>query len=734
MASLQVSSTCIVISESRPTSRATAEQTPSTSTAKSGPLPSYSGIVKVSNLALIPKKVFKESIKKTNSKETTIRNLNCYCSEGDAKTEKQAKTEQKGEDDSESCVEIDLSEGSYLDLSKIAQYHTPPVAKEVLCIVCDEFGKNNFGIVALDVRHELMQLVLLGELLRLMSALLVVPEGENCKCNPKKPCTGSETPPSKNRCPCPRGGVVSNTSESAEVGREILDRGGSAVDAAIATLFCEGVLLPHTTGIGGSFLMTIYDYESRIVKTLNARGSAPAATTANMFEENISLSEKGGLSVCVPGQVRGCWYAHRDYGRLPWADLIKPACCLAKCGFQVTPYMDSIFFKEQKQIQADDGLRELYVDPNTKNPYAIGETIKNLKLGKTLSVIAERGETALYDGELTESFVNDIKSINGIITVDDLNNYKPLWGVPLSTTLPDDRLLYTMDSPGSGSILILILNILNGSLDLQNIDSISNWHNILESFKFGFGIRPGLGDSVFEKTASQLVDTITSKTYATSKRDEITQYTYQDPEHYGATALNTIDHGATNIVVLAPEGDAVVVTSTLSQNFGAGTLSKSTGIILNDEMSDFSIPNQHNSYGLPLSSTNFSAPGKRPFSSMAPTIILDKNGDVVLGIGGAGGSTATTGTALVTLRHLFFKEPLTKAVASKRILHQLFPMHALAEYGFSEKLLKGLIRRGHEINIKIPDGFAAVTVMAKTGKCVTGSFDPRRGGAVEFVY
>ncbi|KAK4874269.1 hypothetical protein RN001_013629 [Aquatica leii] len=567
-----------------------------------------------------------------------------------------------------------------------------------------------------------------------MSALLVLPDGENCKCKPNKPCTGSETPPSKNSSPCPRGGVVSNTSQSAEVGREILDRGGSAVDAAIATLFCEGVLLPHTTGIGGSFLMTIYDYESRMVKTLDARGSAPAATTVNMFEENISLSEKGGLSVCVPGQVRGCWFAHRDYGRLPWADLIKPAAKFAKHGFKVTPYMESIFFTEKKQIEADDGLRELYVDPSTYDTYEIGKTIKNVSLGKTLSVIAKRGETALYDGELTESFVNDIQSIKGIITVDDLNTYKPLWGAPLFTTLPDDRVLYTIDSPGSGSILILILNILNGCLDLQNIDTIGNWHKIIESFKFGFGIRPGLGDSVFEETVNHLVDTITSTVYASVRRNQITHDTHQDPEYYGATELNKIDHGAASIVVLAPDGDAVVVTSTLNQNFGAGTLSKSTGIILNDEMSDFSIPNQYNSYGLPLSSANFSAPGKRPLSSMAPTIILDKNGDVVLGIGGAGGSTATTGTALVTLRHVFFKEPLTKAVASKRILHQLFPMHILAEYGFSEKILKGLIRRGHEIDIKIPDGFAAVTVMANTDNSITGSFDPRRGGAVELIY
>lgn len=572
------------------------------------------------------------------------------------------------------------------------------------------------------------------ELLYWLITLLIIP-ADNCACGSKK----TETPKNVGRscahtCTCARGGVVSNSPLSAGVGRDILAKGGSAVDAAIATLLCEGVMLPHIMGIGGGFLMTLYDANNKVIKTLNARETAPGAATENMFEGQVELSEKGGLSVCVPGEIRGYWCAHQEYGKLPWAELVKPASIFAKYGFKVTSFMEGVFAAEEEQLNADEELKKLYINPKTSKPYQSEQIIKNVKLGKTLEKIAEHGESVLYNGELTNDFVDDIQRKHGIISLEDMNNYEPLWDRPLTTTLPNNHTLYTVNSPGSGAILILMLNILDDCLDLRNINTVDNWHKIIESMKFGYGARTHLGDSRFVPDVETLIENLTSKPYAVNMRDRISENTQSNPDYYGASSYNPNDHGTANIVVFASNGDAVSATSTINHNFGAGFVSESTGIILNNEINDFSLPDAYNMYGLPPSQENFIAPGKRPVSSMAPSILLDKCGNVVLGIGGAGGSKITTEVALVILRHIFFQEPLGEAMSSRRLLHQLIPMHIMTEYGFCEKILKGLMKRGHKLDIAIPDGFAAVTALARKRKSVYGSYDPRRGGQVALQY
>ncbi|KAF5277176.1 hypothetical protein FQR65_LT03882 [Abscondita terminalis] len=533
----------------------------------------------------------------------------------------------------------------------------------------------------------------------------------------------SSSPPAQLENPCPEG--VAKT--------EILAKGGSAVDAAIAALFIEGVVHPHATGIGGSCMFTIYDNVCKEVKTITARGAAPGAANESTIAKIANPVTERGRTVCVPGLVRGCWWAHEDYGKLPWADLIQPAARLCKEGFPLCPYLESVMFLQEDRTTDDEELNDYCTDPCTGCPYKIGNTIRNCQLGKSLCIIAKQGESAMYSGELSEKLITDLKNVGGILSADDFKKYLPIWGVPVSTTLPSDRIAYSVDAPGSGAVLLLMLNMFDGTVRCSNLNTTQNWHKIVEVFKFGMAARTRLGDGVFDPCVNCIVDTIVTKNYASAMKKRITFFTHSDPVYYGATKPYGIDHGSSNIVVFGTEGDAAVVTSTIGQNFGSAFMSSSTGIVLNDEMHDFSIPSECRRSDVPNMSSNFIAPGKRPVSSMAPMIVMDKNQNVVFGIGAAGGVKSTVASALVTLRHLFCGEPIAKAISAKRLLHQLYPSTLIAELGVGEKLLRELMRLGHDVEIKMTDGFVAVTAMSKTSGYLSGSFDPRRGGAVELI-
>ncbi|RZC37317.1 G glu transpept domain containing protein [Asbolus verrucosus] len=223
----------------------------------------------------------------------------------------------------------------------------------------------------------------------------------------------------------PKGAVVTNGHNCALIGSSILTKGGSAVDAAIASLFCEGVSMPQSMGLGGGFLMTIYIKESGTVATLNARETAPGLATEDMFDGDGSLSSKGGLAVAVPGELRGYWEAYKKYGgKLPWSELVQPTIDLCKNGILVTEYLAKLYSSQQSQLYEDPILRETFINPTTNETYKLNEYVKRPRLAKTLELIAEQGADVLYNGSLTKDFVADIKAKGGIITEQDMNNYK----------------------------------------------------------------------------------------------------------------------------------------------------------------------------------------------------------------------------------------------------------------------------------------------------------------------
>ncbi|XP_050301524.1 glutathione hydrolase 1 proenzyme-like isoform X2 [Anthonomus grandis grandis] len=534
------------------------------------------------------------------------------------------------------------------------------------------------------------------------------------------------------------GAVVTNGHGCSDIGKSILEKGGSAADAAIAALFCEGVSMPQSMGLGGGFLLTIYEKSTGIVKSLNARETAPAASNETMFAGNASLSQKGGLSVAVPGELKGYWYLHQEYGYLPWKDLVQPTIDLCNNGIYVTAFLAKTFLGRLSLLHADPVLSEIFIDPNTGSTYLEGQFIKRPRLAKTLEIIANDGVDALYNknGSLINKFVKDIQDKGGIITAEDLINYEPEWQEPIKADLSGNQVLYTSPLPSSGPVLAFILNILDGFLDLTNLYNSGTFQRIVESFKFAYGLRTRLGDEHFVDI-SELIHNLTSKEFAQEIRrlikDDSTQ---QNASYYFAETSGFDDHGTAHISVLAPNGDAVAVTSTINQVFGAGFASDSTGIILNDEMDDFSSPNITSYFDIPPSPNNYIMPGKRPVSSMVPTIIL-KDKDVVLVTGAAGGTKITTVVASIIVKHIMYNVTLSEATIEKRLHHQLFPMMIEYEEGFQldyPELYGNLTQIGHESKLTpTSDGFSAVTVISAKNDDIEASFDNRRGGYISYV-
>lgn len=397
------------------------------------------------------------------------------------------------------------------------------------------------------------------------------------------------------------GAVVTNGYGCSDIGKSIFEKGGSVADAAIAALFCEGVSLPQSMGLGGGFLLTIYDKKTGTVRSLNAREVAPLAANETMFNGDSSLSQKGGLAVAVPGELKGYWYLYQEYGSLPWKDLIQPTIDLCNNGIYVTAFLAKTFVGKLDLLYADPVLRESFIDPETNSTYLEGQYVKRERLAKTLEIIAVEGAHALYsvNGSLIQGFVQDVQDNGGILTVDDLLEYEPIWQESIQANLSNDHTLYTSPLPGSGPVLAFILNILDGFLDLDNLYSVTNIQRIIEAFKFAYGYRTKLGDDNFVNI-SDVVSNMTSKSFAEEIRTKISDTTTsQNASYYGAEVSLLEDHGTAHLVVLAPNGDAISVTSTINFVFGAGFASNSTGIILNDEMDDFSSPNITSGFDIP---------------------------------------------------------------------------------------------------------------------------------------
>ncbi|XP_023929971.1 glutathione hydrolase 1 proenzyme [Lingula anatina] len=469
--------------------------------------------------------------------------------------------------------------------------------------------------------------------------------------------------------------------------------------------------------------------------TIDAREQAPASAIETMFTNNPSktASTIGGLAIGVPGEIRGYWLAHQRFGKLPWRELFVPSIKMCRSGIKVGNSLENALRVRKREVLTDTSLSEVFA-PNG-NLLKAGETMYRFKLADTLEKIANAtdGGSEFYDSELTQDIVDEIQAKGGIITRQDMRDYKAKEKKPLVLEMQNGMKVFSPRPPSGGAVYQFILNILQGynftAQELHRSHAVRTHHRMVEAMKFAYAKRTELGDEDFLRntTLDQLVKNMTSLEFGDHIRSLITDNTTHGTAYYGPTFYDRMTEGTSHLSVLAGNGDAVSVTSTINLYLGSRVRGNKTGIIYNDEMDDFSSPNITNAFGIPPSPNNFIRPGKRPLSSMCPTIVVNKNGDVILVVGASGGTRITTAIAYVTARTLWFGENIKQAIDARRIHHQLLPPEISYEEGFRKVYISGLRALNHNLTERAVGG-SVVQGIHRSGSAIYANSDFRKGG------
>ncbi len=503
------------------------------------------------------------------------------------------------------------------------------------------------------------------------------------------------------------GMVAAQEKIAAQVGEEILKAGGNAVDAAVATGFALAVTHPQAGNIGGGGFMLIALAAEKKVTAIDYRETAPAAAARDMFLDpngNVDRDKArySRASAGVPGTVAGLLYALEHYGTMSRERVMAPAIKLADDGFPVPYGLAFAFAKSHDRFSADASSLAYFEHPDG-TPYKAGEIFRQPDLAKTLRTIRDKGAAGFYEGEVAKLIAEEMKQGRGLITLEDLKNYHPVEREPVrGTYLGYD--IFSMPPPSSGGAhVIQMLNILEG-YDLKKLghNTADTIHRLVEAMRRAYADRAKyLGDPDYVKVP---LAGLVSKAYAAKLREgiDLRKATRSEDVSAGNPPSGEGDQ-TTHFSVMDKAGNAVSNTYTLNLAFGSGYSVDGAGFLLNNEMDDFSSkPGAPNAFGLVGGDANAIAPGKRPLSSMAPTIVL-KNGIPYLATGSPGGSTIITVVLQEILNVLAFHMNVAEATAVPRIHHQWQPDIVITERGVSDDTLRILESRGF-ILPKNPDG------------------------------
>jgi gamma-glutamyltranspeptidase / glutathione hydrolase len=528
------------------------------------------------------------------------------------------------------------------------------------------------------------------------------------------------------------GMVVAQEKMAARIGADVLRRGGNAVDAAVATGLALAVTYPRAGNIGGGGFMIIHSSERGEDVAIDYRETAPAATTPEIFlgpegKPDIAKSRDSALGIGVPGTVAGLALALEKYGsgNFTLAELIKPEIALASDGTEI----------------ADDGAdtlpdwhRRLARWPSSAKIFSRadgsslreGDKLIQTDLAATLSAIAEQGPRGFYEGPVAERLVKAVRDAGGIMTLDDLKSYQAVIRAPVRGSYRGYDVI-SMPQPSSGGVVLLeTLNILEGfPMGQMKQGSAPSLHVMIEAMKRAYADRARyLGDPAFVNAP---VATLISKDYAARQRASIdlgratpwTDALSATPPREGS---NT-----THFSVVDSHGNAVSNTYTLNFSYGVGLIADGTGVLLNNELDDFTAaPGASNAYGLVGFEANLPGPGKRPLSSMSPTIVL-KDGKPVLVTGSPGGSRIISTVLQVIVNVLDYGMNVAAAVAAPRLHHQWLPDEVRIERGFADETIAALKAKGH--HVVEPLGQTSANSIAVTANGLLGAPDPRTRGA-----
>ncbi len=494
----------------------------------------------------------------------------------------------------------------------------------------------------------------------------------------------------------PAAAIASAHPAATQAGMEILAEGGNAFDAAVAVSAVLAVVEPYSSGLGGGGFWLLHRAEDGHQVMIDGRERAPLAAMRDMYLDDngdvvSGLSVNGALAAGIPGEPAALAHIAKHYGRMPLAQSLAPAIGLARTGFAVDAIYRRLAGFRLAELQDDPETAAIFLADGGIPP--LGQRVVQADLAVTLEALAQSGRAGFYAGPVARRLVEGVRQAGGIWSLDDLAQYKVVEREPVSGRYRDLRVISAAPPSSGGAVLVTMLNILEG-FPLERYDNVTRTHVIIEAMRRAYRDRAHhLGDPDFRDLP---VAELTSREYAASLRASIQLERATSSEGLPAVPATSEGQDTTHFSVLDRDGNRVAATLSINYPFGACLTPPGTGVLLNDEMDDFSAkPGAPNVYGLVGAEANAIAPGKRPLSSMSPSFIESEDGVAILGT--PGGSRIITMVLLAALDHAAGRLP-ESWVSLPRFHHQYLPDVIQYEAGaFDAALIEGLSARGHQL-------------------------------------